>query len=62
VCINAYERREKLALAINDEEKGTVITATEARQGRITGLIWVLIFGLVLAVIAGAVFLFLGNA
>ena len=49
-------------MAKNDEEDGTVITATEARQGRITGLFWVLIFGLVLAVIAGAVFLFLGNA
>ena len=46
----------------NDEKDGPVITATEARQGRITGLIWVLILGLVLAVIAGAVFLFLGNA
>ena len=49
-------------MANNDEKDSPVITATEARQGRITGLFWVLIFGLVLAVIAGAVLLFLGNA
>jgi high-affinity Fe2+/Pb2+ permease len=49
-------------LSNNDEKDGPVITATEARQGRITGLIWVLIFGLILAVIAGVVLLFLGNA
>ena len=49
-------------MAKNDEKDGIVVTATEARQGRITGLIWVLIFGLILAVIAGVVFLFLGNA
>ena len=46
----------------NDEKDGPVITATDARQGRITGLIWVLIFGLILAVIAGVVLMFLGNA
>jgi high-affinity Fe2+/Pb2+ permease len=49
-------------LSNNDEKDGPVITATDARQGRITGLIWVLIFGLILAVIAGVVLMFLGNA
>ena len=49
-------------MAEKDREGRTVVTATEARQGRITGMIWVLIFGLILAAIAGAVFLFWGNS
>ena len=49
-------------MATKDKEGHTVVSATEARQGRITGMIYVLMIGLVLAAIVGGAFLLLGNS
>jgi uncharacterized membrane protein YobD (UPF0266 family) len=49
-------------MATKDREGHTVVSATEARQGRITGMIYVLIIGVVLAATVGGVFLLLGNS
>lgn len=43
----------------NEDEKATIITTTEARQGRNVGLVRVLVVSLVLAVIVGVAFAYL---
>jgi uncharacterized membrane protein YobD (UPF0266 family) len=49
-------------MATKDREGHTVVSATEARQGRITGMIYMLIIGVVLAATVGGAFLLLGNS
>lgn len=42
---------------MSKEKDATVVTKTEARQGRRVGLVWVLVFALLLAAIAGVAFI-----